>query len=146
MPSPSLPHCRCPAAARVLLAVLLALPATHALAGLGEPRIDLLAPQRSYAVLRQALPSGTQVTQYVDRQRTVFAVAWSGPYLPELRELLGAYHRELVEAQARSTLHAPVVVRSSRIAIESATGVGSFQGRAWLPDHLPAGFDVKELR
>src|ERR1700684_3447439 len=35
--------------------------------------------------------SGTTIREYVSSAGTVFAVAWQGPWLPNLRQILGTY-------------------------------------------------------
>lgn len=130
---------------RTLVAATLSLVALAASAALGDVQRDLREPRASVTPLQQVLPSGTRVVQYVDRQRTVFAVTWSGPFMPELRSLLGTHYPALVDAQARGSLHAPVVVRTQQVAIFSGGTVGAFSGRAWLPARVPTGIDAKEL-
>jgi hypothetical protein len=132
-------------------AVCLALAAVSAAAALGDVQRDSGRATRTrvdhapYTHHQQTLPSGTQLVQYVDRRAIVFAVTWSGPFLPELREVLGVHHAALVEEQSRGSLHAPIVVRRPDLVIVSAGVPGAFRGYAWLPQRSPAGFDPKEL-
>ena len=56
-----------------------------------------------YTVNRTTLDSGTTVREYVDASGTVFAVSWSGPVLPDLKQLLGPYFDTL--AAPRSNPH-----------------------------------------
>ena len=129
------------------LFVCLALLAAPAWGSVQEQRPPTLgAKSRApYTQSVQVLPSGTRVVQYIDRRGIVFAVAWSGPYLPELQAMLGQHHLALLQAQSRSSLHAPIVVRTREVVIASGGGAGAFTGRAWLPARLPASFDPKEL-
>ncbi len=115
-------------------------------ASLGEIQREARAPRDgNYASVQKVLPSGTKLVEVIDRQRTVVAVAWSGPFMPELRTLLGRHYPALVDAQARSSLHAPLVVRTSEVAIVSGGTVGAFSGRAWLPGRAPANIQGREL-
>lgn len=94
----------------------------------------------------RVLPSGTRVVEYADSHGTVFAVSWSGPYLPDLRGLLGRYFASFTQQQQQQrALHAAVVLRSSEVVIVSSGRMGAFEGRAWLPARLPQGFDPGAL-
>ena len=97
----------------------------------------------SYTVMRKELDSGTTVQEYVDSAGTVFAVSWSGPFLPDLKEILGA-HFDAMTAQAgkRRDERSRLSVRRSDVVIDSAGRMGAFEGRAWVPAKVPAGFEV----
>jgi hypothetical protein len=132
---------------RCMLFVCLALFAAPAWGSVREQQPPTLGAKTRapYTQAVQVLPSGTRVVQYIDRRGIVFAVAWSGPFLPELQAMLGGHHLALVEAQSRSSLHAPIVVRTREVVIASGGGAGAFNGRAWLPGRLPASFDPGQL-
>jgi hypothetical protein len=93
------------------------------------------------------LPSGTLVHEYL-RGGKVFAVAWGGPVLPDLRLLLGAYFEPYVQSpQSRGTGHHHMrVVATPEWVVQSAGHHESFVGRAWLPMQLPPGFDLDTVR
>ncbi len=100
----------------------------------------------AYTHLQRQLDSGTTVHEFVDGAGRVFAVAWKGPFLPDLRELLGAHFQVLQqqEAAARSGTHSVSIARPE-IVLVSAGKMRAFHGRAWLPRQLPAGFDPAGL-
>lgn len=97
-------------------------------------------PVTGYTVNQTTLDGGTSVREYVDASGNVFAVAWSGPFLPNLKELLGPYFDQMTAAQGRQRQR-PQVVNQSDLVIQSGGHMGAFQGRAWLTGKLPAGFD-----
>jgi len=99
-----------------------------------------------YTHLQRQLESGTTVHEFVDGAGRVFAVAWKGPFLPDLRELLGAHFAVLQqqEAPGRSGQHALSISRPE-IVLVSTGKMRAFQGRAWLPRQLPAGFEPAQL-
>lgn len=99
----------------------------------------------SYTHVQRQLDSGTTVHEYVDASGTVFAVAWSGPFLPDLRELLGRHFAALTAQEAAARGRGAVKVQQPGLVIVSAGRMGAFQGRAWLPQMLPAGFDPQWL-
>jgi hypothetical protein len=98
----------------------------------------------SYTVMQKQLDSGTTVRQYLDGAGTVFAVSWSGPFLPDLKEILGV-HFDAMVAQAskrRNDQRSRLALRRPDVVIDSTGRMGAFEGRAWLPAKVPAGFDV----
>jgi hypothetical protein len=104
--------------------------------------------QAAYTVSQKALDSGTTVREYLDAQGNVFAVSWSGPFLPDLKEILGE-HFETLAAQQRNQRaggRSPLHIRQSDVVIDSEGHMGAFQGRAWLPAQLPAGFDPQAIK
>lgn len=141
-----------------LLAASLLLAFGTCWAALGDPAVPSgPAPGVSVATLRtpagatytrvqQRLESGTTVSEYVDAQGLVFAVAWAGPFLPELPALLGR-HYEAFERHARTVGRSPsVVIRQPAVVIVSSGRMGAFQGHAWLPSSLPLGFETGSLQ
>lgn len=98
-----------------------------------------------YTHVQRRLDSGTTVHEYVDAAGTVFAVAWAGPFQPDLRALLGRHFDALTEQQSSARGRGAAAVRRPDLVIVSAGRMGAFQGRAWLPRQLPAGFDPGTL-
>lgn len=99
----------------------------------------------TYTLVQKDLDSGTTVREYVDANGTVFAVSWSGPFLPDLKEILGGYFDAMVAqaGQGRDARHSGLAVRRSGVVIISSGHMGALEGRAWLPAKLPPGFDVR---
>jgi hypothetical protein len=100
-----------------------------------------------YTIVERQLDSGTTVREFVDHRGMVFAVSWSGPFLPDLKQLLGT-HFDAFAARGRGQQRS----HRNRLAMQDAGAVivseghmGAFQGRAWLPSRLPAGFDVRGM-
>jgi Protein of unknown function (DUF2844) len=112
---------------------------------LGATREIELTPAWEAHVLRA--PSGGVVREYVLPGGKVFAIAWSGPVLPDLRHLLGAYFEPYVNSpRERPAQHHLRVVSNPEWVVESAGHPQSFIGRAWLPKQLPKGFDLTTVR
>jgi hypothetical protein len=106
------------------------------------------SPTGSYTVNETTLPTGTLVRQYVSPAGVVFAVAWSGPFMPDLRQLLGPHFDTMVARQTKQTHagHRLFSLHESGLVIESGGHPRSFAGRAYLPDALPAGVTVQEIQ
>jgi len=90
------------------------------------------------------LPSGTVVHQYVSPAGIVFAVTWSGPRMPDLRELMGTYFDKMAQAQRAPTGgHNLVIRKGDDLVVKGVGHPGSFSGRAWVPSLVPAGVNVE---
>jgi hypothetical protein len=102
----------------------------------------------AYTVHETTLSTGTVVRQYVSAVGVVFAVSWSGPFKPDLRQLLGP-HFDTMNARQQGQVHAgrPFVnQQNSDLVIESGGHPRSFAGRAYLPAALPPGVAVSEIQ
>lgn len=99
-----------------------------------------------YTVNESTLDSGTVVREYVGANGTVFAVSWNGPFLPDLRTLLGSQFSTLTAAHASRAGRGPVRVERSDVVIESSGHMRAYTGRAWLTSALPAGFDTGAIQ
>lgn len=137
-----------------------AIPAAHAyLGGNGESvpndwgrmqakaATSALSVNGSYTVHQSTLPSGTVVRQYLSIADVVFAVTWSGPTKPDLRQLMGAHFDTMVARQAGHVHAGHPFIRqtASDLVVESGGHPRNFYGRAWLPTAVPAGLDVHTL-
>jgi hypothetical protein len=142
--------------APLLLAALLPLPAAATLGGdasstqADQVRMKAtlrMSPGAKYTVHEMALPSGTVVREYISPAGVVFAVTWKGPMKPDLRQLMGTYFDQYLQAapNARSG-HAGVAVSLPGLVMHSLGHMRAFSGRAYLPPSLPADVAVDELR
>ena len=143
----------------LLLALLALPPLAHAeLGGLptatdsGQARV--LAAQHSpptptldYNTHTFSTDAGVHVIEYLNPDGVVFAVTWSGPVKPDLQLLLGSYFGRYINAVAEK--HAgrrPFRLSDTDLIVESGGHMRAFNGRAYLPALLPAGFNPEILR
>lgn len=92
-------------------------------------------------------PRGTVVREFVSPSGKVFAVAWRGPWAPDLQNLLGTHFEEFQRAmQSRPLGHGPISIHQAGVVVELGGHMRSFIGRAYLPDEIPAGVRPEELR
>ena len=139
------------------LAAALVAASGAAWSALGQPAPALGAPSSATAVAAQTaagarytvhtrrLDTGTEVREYADAGGTVFAVAWSGPFLPDLRALLGTHFAAMEQHAATAPRSSAVHLQRADLVLQLGGRMGAFRGRAWLPTQLPAGFDPREL-
>jgi len=98
------------------------------------------------------LDSGTTVREYVgSATNQVFAVVWSGPAMPDLKQILGASFDTYVAASPgtgglRLSGVAERSYSTSGLVVRSHGMKGNFQGYAYLPAAFPAGVTLGALR
>jgi Protein of unknown function (DUF2844) len=93
--------------------------------------------------------SSTAVREYVSPAGVVFGIAWTGLVYPDLRQLLGSYAGEYQEAlrqTPRQYGRRSLKVKTDRIVVEKWGHMRDLQGRAYVPDLIPAGVSVDEIR
>jgi hypothetical protein len=151
--------------ATCLLACLVVLPQS-AWATLGGNRATVESDQSSlrasresvdngpYSVQAITLPNGTGVREYVDTNGQVFGVAWSGPFVPDLKQLYGTYFDSFVSGAqavkaARHGARGPLNIDqtgTSGLMVQSGGHMGDYSGRAWLPAQLPSGVSADVIQ
>jgi Protein of unknown function (DUF2844) len=141
-----------------LLVCLSALPARAALGG-DVSSIDAdqaqmkgsveLKQSSAYVIHQIKSSSGTTVREYVSSGGTVFAVAWNGPFLPDLQQLLGNYFDQYsagVKADKASYIgRHPLNVQLPGLVVQMTGHVRDYHGRAYLPSQVPGGVKVEDL-
>lgn len=94
------------------------------------------------------MPTGQIVREFVSSDGTVFAVAWEGPFQPDLQQVLGSYFEAMKQAVSFQQRHGhgPVSIENSGFVFQSGGHARNFHGRAYLPAMVPQGVDVTEIR
>jgi hypothetical protein len=103
----------------------------------------------TYTLHEIQTPAGTVVHEYVSSTGKVFAVAWKGPWLPDLKQLLGSNfetYQQAAQAPNRRVGHAPVFVHQANLVVQQGGHMRAFAGRAYLVDQLPAGVSAESIR
>ena len=145
---------------KFVLAGLLLLACMPAFAGLGEDASSVEADQahvqgrlqtrssQAYTVHEIQDPTGTVVREYVSASGKVFAVAWQGPWPPDLRQVLSGYFAEFQQAAQASaqTGRKPIVIEHPGFVMHAGGHMRFFAGRAYVPSMLPQGVSAEELR
>lgn len=101
----------------------------------------------AYTVYEIETPSGTVVRQYLSAAGNVFGVAWEGPALPDLRQILGAYfdqYADVVRHQAAG--RGAAIVELPALVVRSGGRMRAFSGQAYLPRMLPQGVVPEAIR
>ena len=126
-----------------------------ALGGLPEPFdtqgaavVSSVSAQMSNYVTRDTTwATGTRVREYISAGGIVFAVTWEGPFLPDLKALLGKHFDTMVADSARMPRagRSRIAMSGREAVINSGGHMRAFEGSAWLPAEFPAGFTADDV-
>lgn len=104
----------------------------------------------AYTVHELRSPSGVVVREYAAASGKVFGVAWQGPWLPDLHQLLGSYFEAYQQAmQARDAGRAgrrPVHIEIPGLVVTLSGHLRSYTGQAFVPENLPQGMSAEEVK
>lgn len=102
----------------------------------------------TYTLRETTLATGTQVREYISGSGIVFALAWNGPMLPDLKALLGQYFDTMVAESASKPRagRSHLGVDLPEVVIHSGGHMRAFEGSAWIPAQFPAGFSADDVR
>lgn len=107
-----------------------------------------ILPGRSYSIHQMRTPSGTSVKEFVSPAGQVFGVSWQGPSTPDLRQLLGEYFDQYMQADqttprvSRRVVH----IETGDLVVESGGHMRFKEGRAYLRSKLPDGVNIDDVR
>jgi len=97
-------------------------------------RADELSSPRDSITLR------TVLREFATVGGIVFAVAWSGPAMPNLQQTLGSYFDVYVTAaKAPHAGHRHLQVQQDNFVMQSSGRMRAFTGRAYLPQAVRPG-------
>ena len=145
------------------VAILAALPAWARLGGdvasVEADQAQLQGTRRmmakdSYTVHEIQAASGTVVREYVSGDGKVFAVAFKGPFLPDMGQLLGDYFAEYAAVRKAQVTQDPSLRRARRPVVVQDAGLNvqisghprAFAGTAYVPGMLPNGLRPEDIQ
>lgn len=104
----------------------------------------------AYALHEIRSAAGTTIREYVSPSGTVFAVAWDGPWMPDMTQVLGAHFGHYQQAMAararRRRSRGLVVIDDADLVVQMSGHPRSFSGRAYIPSLVPQGIDLGAIR
>jgi hypothetical protein len=110
----------------------------------------ITTPAESYTVHEIRAATGTVVREYVSSEGRVFAIAWHGRWLPDLRQLLGSYFEQYRAAvQSRSgtrMVRKPVTIDQPGLVVQIGGHIRAFAGSAYVPGMLPSGVRAEDIQ
>jgi Protein of unknown function (DUF2844) len=142
---------------KVLLAILLG--AAPGWAVLGEYQNSVGVDQKvmrgqvrnierqGYTVQEVKGADGVVVREYVSPDGMVFGLAWQGPQMPNLTQLLGSYLPDFQQSPNHKVRRrGPLVIHTDRVVIESGGHMRAFSGRAYVPKLIPKSLSAEVVR
>ncbi|HYL91495.1 MAG TPA: DUF2844 domain-containing protein [Burkholderiales bacterium] len=105
-------------------------------------------PGIDFTIHELTLPSGTAVREYVSADGRVFAVAWRGPTLPDLKQIFGDNNLQAF-LSAPAEHHVPRksrTVRQPGLVVHSAGAGRFFTGFAYIPSLKPGSVREEDIR
>lgn len=104
----------------------------------------------AYTVHEMQAASGTVVREFVSAEGKVFGVAWQGPWPPDMRQVLGSYFDQYVQAaQLRGGARMgrrPLVINEPGLVVQVGGHLRAFSGRAYVPEMLPSGVGAENIQ
>lgn len=100
----------------------------------------------NYTIQEMTAASGTVVREYVADDK-VFAVAWRGPSVPDLKQLMGSYfdtYRN--EAHSHRNGHTHLAIEHPDFVMHASGHMRAYAGSAYLPAMLPVGVKASDIQ
>jgi hypothetical protein len=109
-----------------------------------------LKAANSYTVHEIQAASGTVVREYVSAAGKVFAIAWHGPWMPDMRQLLGSYFDQYAQAnqaqRGARMRRGPILINQPGLVVQIGGHQRAFAGRAYVPEMLPSGVSAENIQ
>jgi hypothetical protein len=141
-----------------LIAAVLAVPSL-AFAGLGEDVSSIQADQMhmkgtarvlrselNYTVKEMQMPSGTLVREYVASNGIIFGVAWNGPTMPDLHQLMGQYTVNKSAVRTGPISHSHYELHQDDWVVHSGGHMRAYAGNSYVLHLLPQGVATEEIK
>ena len=105
---------------------------------------------QAYSMQELHSPAGTVIREYVSPAGRVFGVAWQGPWLPDMNQLLGNYfeqYRQAVLSSGGGRIgRRPFRIELPGLVVQLSGHSRSFSGQAYVPDMLPQGMGAGDIQ
>jgi Protein of unknown function (DUF2844) len=133
----------------------------RAWATLGEPAASVESDRTAFSAVQRAATARTGYTvqeidspavtirEYISPAGIVFGVAWNGLTQPDLEPLFGTYYTEYRQTKEKTPRHPGrrfMLLKGSRIVVETAGHMRDMRGRAYIPSLVPAGVSTDEIK
>ena len=103
-----------------------------------------------YTIHEMHTANNVTVREFVSPAGKVFGVAWQGASRPDMKQLLGAYFDQYTQAEqkqeAKRLGHGPLLIQQPGFVMQMSGHMRALAGRAYIPQLVPAGVQIEELR
>ncbi|AUH50992.1 hypothetical protein CXB49_09300 [Chromobacterium sp. ATCC 53434] len=115
-----------------------------------QQTVDASPSGRNYQVKKFITKNGTEVREYLHKD-VVFGVAWTGPVIPDLRQLFGfanytTYRNALQSQDPVQRSRRVSSISTSTLVVDSFGKVPHFSGQAYIPQRVPAGVAISDIQ
>ncbi|MFZ0960907.1 MAG: DUF2844 domain-containing protein [Terriglobia bacterium] len=110
---------------------------------------DRVQDLQAYKVHELTSANGTTVREYVSPIGLVFGIAWQGPFMPNMEQLLGSYVTNLQTASKSQTQVRHLrglIVRTNDFVFASGGHMRFWKGSAFVPNLVPRNVSVEVVR
>jgi|HubBroStandDraft_6_1064221.scaffolds.fasta_scaffold194390_2 hypothetical protein len=105
---------------------------------------------QAYTLHEIKTSAGNIVHEFVSADGRVFAVAWRGPFMPPMQQILGTYFQQYsAGVQAHHAAHvgrSPLNIQQPGLVVQSSGHPRGYFGRAYVPEMLPQGVTPDQIR
>jgi Protein of unknown function (DUF2844) len=105
-----------------------------------------MTQRAAYTLHELQSDNGVVVREFVSPAGTVFGVAWQGPALPDLQQVLGTHFDEYVQALRQKRARGPRAARYGNLIVQVSGHQRAITGRAYLADAIPANVNAEEVQ
>lgn len=103
-----------------------------------------------YTVHEMHTANNVTVREFVSPAGKVFGVAWKGASRPDMKQLLGAYFDAYTQAEQKQKAErvgrGPLLIQQPGFVLQMSGHMRALAGRAYIPQLVPAGVQVEEVR
>lgn len=103
-------------------------------------------PMYGYSVEEITRGDGAVLREFVTPGGRVFGIAWQGPTMPNLLQLLGPSAPAFQQAVRSSHRRGPISVHLGQLVVQTGGHMRAFRVRAYLADQLPGGISEEVIR
>jgi len=104
----------------------------------------------SYTMHEIQAANGTVVREYLSAEGKVFAIAWHGPWIPDMQQLLGSYFDQYAQAnqaqRGARMRRGPILINQPGLVVQIGGHPRAFTGRAYVPEMLPSGVGAGNIQ
>jgi hypothetical protein len=117
----------------------------------GKAALLAVRGQTAYIVHELQAPTGTVIREYVSPAGRVYGVAWQGPWMPDLRQLLGTYFDQYLAAMAKAQAsphrrRGSVDIETPEFVVHAGGRPRAFVGSAYVPALMPLNVAPETVR
>jgi hypothetical protein len=105
----------------------------------------------TYSVHEIVASNGITVREYASSAGKIFAVAWQGQFFPDLQQLLGRYFDQFSQESKNRNIstvriRGPLMIQQPGLVVQSNGHMRAYSGRAYIPDMVPQGMNIEEIK